>query len=257
MIAPDSDRIVLEARGPVVRVTVGAGEKHNPMRTDDWRDLARIFETLARDDQLRCVLLKGRGSTFSAGSDMREWVGADLEFADESFTQMERAFRSIEALPVPVVAAISGVATGAGCQLALACDVRVVEDKARIGMPIARLGVLVSPAFAERLSRLAGAGLTRYLLYTGRLLTGVEACAFGLAERCAEEGGAEASAEEIVASIVDLPPSAIRAAKAATSGRPAGGTGHSVDHPAFLAGVNRFFATKGQMASRPATPGAA
>lgn len=257
MITSGSDRILLESDGTVVRVTVGAGAKHNPMRTDDWREMARIFETLGRDQRVRCVLVKGRGGTFSAGSDMREWLDADLQFADESFAQMERAFRSIETLPVPVVAAVAGVATGAGCQLALACDVRVVEGQARIGMPVARLGVLVSPAFAERLSRLAGAGLTRYLLYTGRLLTGVEACGYGLAEWCAEEGGAEARAEEIVASIAGLPPTAIRAAKAATSRSLAGSTGHSVDFPAFRAGVSHFFAVKERAAPTPATPGAA
>ena len=257
MITSASDRIVVDSDGPVVRLTIGAGIKHNAMRTDDWRELARIFESLAGDDRLRGVLIKGRDRTFSAGSDMREWLGADLASADESFAEMERAFCSVETLPVPVVAAVSGVATGAGCQLALACDVRVVEDQARIGMPIARLGVLVSPAFAGRLSRLAGAGLARYLLYTGGLLTGAEAYRHGLAERCVADGEAETGAEEIVASIAALPPSAIRAAKAATSPALARAADHSVDYPAFLAGVNRFFASRQASPPSPATPGAA
>ena len=98
--------------------------------------------------------------------------------------QMEAAFRAIEICPVPVIAQISGVAAGAGCQLALACDIRVVATSARIGMPIARLGIRPSPAFAARLVRVVGPAVAAELHYTGRLVKGPDAVTTGLANRC-------------------------------------------------------------------------
>ena len=248
-----SERISLDAAGDVLRVTVGAGTRHNPLRRGDWSELARIFEVVAADSP-RCVLLTGAGTSFSAGSDMQEWAGAGLAEADAAFDQMERAFRAVETFPVPVVAAVRGVATGAGCQLALACDIRVVSSTARIGMPVARLGVLISPAFAGRITRLAGAGVTRDLLYTGRLISGAEAHRIGLAERCVEDAAVHEAAEEIAGRIAALPARAIEVAKAVTSGRTPPGE-HSVDYPEFVAGVGRFLA--GSAAAPPAASGAA
>ena len=152
----------------VADVSVGDGQRGNALSSEDWRELEQTFRHLAEDDQLRAVVVRGQGGTFSAGSDMREWVQADRTDVAQSFAAMEAAFTAIEDLPVPVIAEVEGVAAGAGCQLALACDLRVLADTARIGMPIARLGILVSPSFAARLSVLAGPGVARELLYTGR-----------------------------------------------------------------------------------------
>jgi enoyl-CoA hydratase len=150
---------------------------------------------------------------FSAGSDMREWVKADLTDVTESFAAMEAAFTAIEELPVPVIAEVEGVAAGAGCQLALACDLRVFAATARIGMPIARLGILVSPAFAARLSVLAGPGAARELLYTGRLVPAAEAVRLGLVTRCVPEAELASATRRLVLSVTRNPATAIRAAK--------------------------------------------
>ncbi|HET9689861.1 MAG TPA: enoyl-CoA hydratase/isomerase family protein [Acidimicrobiales bacterium] len=250
MSAVGSGIVHLERAGAVAGITLGDGTRHNAMRQHDWCELARTFEVLADDDTLRCVTVRGGGPTFSAGSDIAEWDGASVEFADESFRQMERAFQAVEALPVPVVAALRGVATGAGLQLALACDLRVAATDARIGMPIARLGVLVTRAFADRVSCLAGAGLARDLFYTGRLLSGADAFAHGLVERCVDPAEVDATTEAIVAQIVALPPSSVRAAKAATSCRPGPPEPHSVDPGAFQAGVGSFLAARAARGGR-------
>lgn len=250
MSAVRSGIVHLEKTGAVARITLGDGTRHNAMGNQDWRELARTFEMLADDATLRCVTVRGGGPSFSSGSNIAEWNGASVEFADESFRQMERAFQAVEGLPVPVVASVRGVATGAGLQLALSCDLRVAATDARIGMPIARLGVLVTPAFVERVSCLAGAGLARDLFFTGRLLTGAEAFAHGLVERCVDAGSVDATTEQIVAQIVALPWSTMRAAKAATSRQPGLPKLHSVDPAAFEAGVEGFLTARASRSSR-------
>jgi len=197
----------------IADVYVGDGHRGNALSSEDWRELELTFRRLADDDRLRAVVVRGQGGTFSAGSDMREWVQAEQTDVAQSFAAMEAAFTAIEDLPVPVVAEVEGVAAGAGCQLALACDLRVLADTARIGMPIARLGILVSPPFAARLSVLAGPGVARELLYTGRLVSAEEAVRLGLATRSVPADQLASATRRLVLSVVRNPGAAIRAAK--------------------------------------------
>jgi enoyl-CoA hydratase len=221
--------VVAERAGPgVVRVTLGAGRRGNALATGDWEALERLFRSLAGDGEVRAVLLAGRGGTFSAGSDLREWVTAEPADVAAGFTRIEAALVAVEELPVPVVAAVDGVAAGAGCQLALACDLRLLAGTASLGMPVARLGVLVSPDFAARISRLSSPGVARDLLYTGRLVGAAEAVRFGLATRSVPPAGLPAAAGTLAATIAAQPPAAIRAAKRAVT---APGCGSPGQHP--------------------------
>ncbi|MGW7517665.1 enoyl-CoA hydratase/isomerase family protein [Streptomyces sp. NPDC054796] len=203
--------------GPVVEITVGSGERRNALTCAAWAELERRVRALGERDELRAVVVRGRGNTFCAGSDMNEWDGASPEEVEETFTRMEAAFRAVEECPVPVVAEIHGVAAGAGCQLALACDLRFMAGTARIGMPIAQLGIMASPAFAARMVAVAGPSVTRGLLYTGRLLDAREAVEAGLADRQLAAPTLTAFTERTLARIAEQPPAAIRAAKRAVS----------------------------------------
>jgi enoyl-CoA hydratase/carnithine racemase len=208
--------IELSRDGTIARVTLGQGERANALGSDDWARLAAIAGELARDDDLRVVIISGAGrSPFSAGSDMREWIDATPDDVDTSFHLMEQACEAVERLPVPVIASVRGVAAGAGCQLACSCDLRIIGERARIGMPVARWGILVSAAFAARLMILAGPDTTRELLYTGRLLDGAEAVRRGLATRCVPEGDLEKTTGELAESIAAQPAAAVRTAKRA------------------------------------------
>lgn len=206
--------IKLEREGGIARIVLGSGHRANMLTSGDWADLAEMCAGLADDDELRAVVVAGSGtSAFSAGSDMREWVMADPDDVDESFARMELAFSAIEGLPVPVIATVRGVAAGAGCQLACACDLRIIGARARIGMPVARWGILVPPSFAARIIALAGADMTRELLYTGRLLSGPEAVHARLATRCVPEADLTSATTELVTTIAAQPAAAVRAAK--------------------------------------------
>ncbi|MDQ0988911.1 enoyl-CoA hydratase/isomerase family protein [Streptomyces sp. V3I7] len=200
--------------GPIATVRVGSGRRANALTTSDWLALAALCDELAADRDLRAVVVSGSGDgAFSAGSDIREWLSVPPADIDSAFAAMENAFTAIERLPVPVVAAVRGTAAGAGCQLACACDLRVVAEDARLGMPIARWGILVPPAFAARLALLTGPAAARDLLFTGRLVDGPEALRLGLASTCVPEAELDDAVAALVASITAHPPAAIRAAK--------------------------------------------
>lgn len=208
-------RIRLHKDVEVAEVSVGDGRRGNALGAADWRELERIFRDLSRWTELRTVVVRGEGGTFSSGSDMREWAGAEPAGIEESFAAMEAAFTAVEELPVPVIAQVEGVAAGAGCQLALACDLRIMAESARIGMPIARLGILVSPPFAARLTLAAGPAVARDLLYTGRLVSAAEAVRLGLATRRVPDQELASATRALVLAITRHPGSAVRAAKSA------------------------------------------
>ncbi|HEX6443981.1 MAG TPA: enoyl-CoA hydratase/isomerase family protein [Streptosporangiales bacterium] len=245
--------VAVEIEGPVAEVVVGTGRRRNAMTGAGWDRLAVVLRNVAASSAVRAVVVRGAGETFCAGSDMTEWQDADLAQVERSFARMEAAFRAIEECPVPVVAEIRGAAAGAGCELALACDLRVMARSARIGMPIARLGILPSPAFASRLAAVAGPAVARELLYTGRLLDAPAAVSAGLANHAVPDAELTVYVAGLVAEITDQPPAAVRAAKAAvTAGtwRPSRvPTGPAVSPADFYAGISAFLSHRDKAAS--------
>lgn len=233
-------------------VVVGDGRRANALDTSDWLALAAQVTELGCDELLRAVVVRGAGTaTFCAGSDMREWLDGDPATVDASFSAMERALTAIERIPVPTVAAVRGSAAGAGCQLACACDIRIVTSAAQLGMPIARWGILVSPAFAARLARVTGTSLASDLLFSGRLVGAAEAVRSGLATREVADADLEDVTAEMVATISELPPESIRAAKRAVNALreherqwlSATPTGPAADYPNLRDTVGAFLGT--------------
>lgn len=209
--------VTVQDAGPVREITIGSGTKRNALPTRGWRRITETLQEAAEDDTVRVIVIRGRGGMFCAGSDMTEWIDAELEQVEESFAQMESAFRAIEQCPLPVIAEIHGSAAGAGCQLALACDLRFLADSARIGMPIARLGIKTSPSFAARMVALVGPALTRKMLYTGTLLDAPTAVASGLADERAADAELSEFTAQTTAHIVEQPAAVVQAAKRAVS----------------------------------------
>lgn len=201
--------------GPVATITVGTGERFNALGSNEWRELERIAASLSSDGSLRAVVVRGRGGVFCSGSDLREWDGATAEQVRLSFASMESALQALEEIPVPTVAVVEGVATGAGCQLALACDLQLTAASARIGMPVSRLGILVPPSFANRMSLRIGPSRTKDLLYGGRLLGAAEAHGMGLITTVVPDDDVDGSLLGILGGWEAVSPASLRAAKAA------------------------------------------
>lgn len=208
------EAVTVEASGPVATITIGTGERFNAMGAAEWHCLGEAARSLTTRE-LRAVVIRGRGGIFCSGSDLREWEHSTAEDVQQIFATIEWALQGIEDLPMPTVAFVDGVATGAGCQLALSCDLQLMADSARIGMPIARLGILVPPSFANRMSLRIGPSRTKDLLYRGTLLRAREAHAMGLVSSRVADDGAEAHLRDLLAAWEDLSAASLRAAKAA------------------------------------------
>ncbi|HWC24041.1 MAG TPA: enoyl-CoA hydratase/isomerase family protein [Flexivirga sp.] len=206
-------RIAVSRTGSVATITLGDGRRRNALGEADWVRLDIEIARLANDRWVRAIVLVGRGATFSAGSDLTEWEAASAADVERTLGAIEQCLRRIELAPVPVIAAVGGVAAGAGCQLALACDLAVLERSARIGMPIARLGILASPAFVARVSSRVGATLAADLYLTGRLLRADEADNAGLVSRVVPAGESLPAAYELATAIAAQPSAAIASAK--------------------------------------------
>jgi enoyl-CoA hydratase/carnithine racemase len=254
VIAPAVSR---ERDGRVARVVVGPGVRRNALTSGGWEGIEQALHALAGDDAVRVVVLEGAANWFCAGSDIREWARATPEQVELSFARMEAACTAIEELPVPVIGKVRGPAAGAGCQLALACDLRIFAAGASIGMPIARLGILISPAFANRLAVCAGAPVAAELLYTGRMVGAEEAVRLGLANAGVPDDELDHRVDAVVDSILHVSAASVRAAKRAIAqlAAPArlaarAAAGPPIDSEDFRRGIEAFVNRGGHPALR-------
>jgi enoyl-CoA hydratase/carnithine racemase len=207
-------RVTHEQNESIAVIEIGDGTRRNSLGRADWRALNSLVDRISANPAISVIVIASHGDTFSAGSDLNDWNGASREDIEQGFEEMEACFQTIERSPLPVIAAVEGVAAGAGCQLALACDLVVMSTSARIGMPIARLGILASTAFAIRLSRRTGTAVAADLYLTGRLLTADESRDVGLVTRVVPAGVARPEAIALARSMASTPSAALSAAKA-------------------------------------------
>ena len=244
----------------LARVVIGPGVRRNALTSGAWAGIERAARRLADDDDVRVVIVEGASGWFCAGSDIREWAAATPAQVELSFARMEAACRAIEDLPVPTIAKIRGPAAGAGCQLAMACDLRFLAEGASIGMPIAVLGILVSPAFANRLAARCGVAGAAELLFTGRMVDADQAVRLALANACVPTDDLDTHVEAVVTEILDSPAASIRAAKRAVTGLLHAGrsasqsaVGPATDDAAFRQGVAAFLHRRRARAVRART----
>ena len=238
----------LPSDATVAVLTVGTGERFNALSSPQWKSLEVTAESLAADPSVRAVVLRGNGPAFCSGSDLREWRDASGADVSAAFAVIEAALQAVEAIPVPTIALVQGVATGAGCQLALSCDLQMLESAARIGMPIARLGMLIPPSFATRMAVRVGPSRAKDLLYGGKLLTAAEALAMGLVTTVVPDGAGAGEAAQLTKHWAGMSQASLRASKEAVNRAlaPVDGRvrslpqGPAADPEEFLHRVNQF-----------------
>lgn len=180
ILRPMTSRVLSERRGDAVLVTLNAPERRNAIDQEMVDGLHAVLDELQHDESLAAIVLTGAGDkAFAAGADiaqLRERTSSDALKAINS-----GIFNRIEEFPVPVIAAIKGYALGGGCELAIACDMRVLGESAKLGQPEVKLGIIPAAGGTYRLPRLIGLGLARELIYTGRMVDADEALRIGLA----------------------------------------------------------------------------
>jgi enoyl-CoA hydratase len=177
-------------------------------------DAALAALEAADPGEVRAVVLTGRGDrAFSAGSHVREFEATASPGGRERLALDERVATRLACLPVPTIAAIEGNALGGGLELALCCDLRVVSERAKLGLPEVRLGVIPGAGGTQRLPRLIGPGRARDLILTGRIVDAAEAFRMGLVDRVVGAGEARPAAGALAEEIAERGPLAVREAK--------------------------------------------
>lgn len=187
--------------GPVRRLVLSRPEKRNALSMALYRELGEAICRVRDDAAIRAVVISGDGPMFSAGNDVTELRLAieDATLVRSSRTTMLGAFTAIETLPKPVIAQIHGACIGGACELALACDFRVIAEDAIIGLFETKLGVIPDLGGCSRLPAVVGLGRAKEMVMAARALTGLEALSAGLATRAAPG----AALDEVVAELVD------------------------------------------------------
>ncbi len=178
----------------VLRITINRPEALNALNSDVLVQLAAILEIVAADREAHAVVITGAGDrAFIAGADIKEMSTKSPQEGREFAKAGHRITRLIEEMDKPVIAAINGVALGGGCEIALACDVRIASEKARLGQPEVGLGIMPGWGGTVRLPRIVGEGIAREIIFSGRLVSAEEAQRIGLVnavfppEKLAEE----------------------------------------------------------------------
>jgi enoyl-CoA hydratase len=231
MRATPAGSLRIEREGAVATVTIDRPEVKNALDPATIRALGRAIEAFEDDDALLAAVLTGAGDdVFVAGGDLKalqKVAGAEAGRRMARLTQ--RVFARLEALEVPVIAAVNGVAYGGGTELAAACDIRVAAETASFGFKQVQMGIMPAWGLTHRLPRLVGRSRALELLLTGRTITAREAQAIGFVDHVVPAGRAKQAALELAQAIAANPPLSVRLIKQAVQG--------GRDAPAEAAGV--------------------
>jgi enoyl-CoA hydratase/carnithine racemase len=204
----------VESSGAIAVVTLARPERLNAIGTDTLTDLDAALTGLETDDHVRAFVITGEGRAFSAGANLDELSGLDGAAGFARFVQFfTDVLDRLEQHPKPSIAAVDGVALGGGLELALACDLRVASDRARLGVPEIKLGLLPGAGGTQRLPRLLPRGIATQMLLTGEPLGAVDAQRFGLVNELSGDAPALVVAERLAREIAAGPPLAHAAAK--------------------------------------------
>jgi enoyl-CoA hydratase len=211
-----TDRVALQRYSGVAVVTLTHPQARNALNLASWIRLRSLFDRLAGDRSLRAVVLRGAGDkAFAAGADIKEFPDTRMSAGDAAHynDNVAGALRALTAIPIPVIAAIRGLAVGGGCELSTACDVRIATTDAKFGIPVGKLGVILGLTEADSCTRLMGPANLKYLLFSGELIDAEEAVRWGLVQRLVRPDELSEATAKLVAQICRQSPTTMRASK--------------------------------------------
>ncbi|MBI5605165.1 MAG: enoyl-CoA hydratase/isomerase family protein [Deltaproteobacteria bacterium] len=189
----------------------------NALSPEVTRALSDTFEDLKRNELVRVVILTGKGRAFVAGANIRLFLEMDREKGEKYALAVTEMQQKIEEFNWPVIAAINGYALGGGCELAMACDIRIASSQAVFGQPEVHLGVIPGAGGTQRLPRLLPAGKAKMLLFTGKQIDASEAERIGLVDQVVPAGTEVQEALNLAREIMKVAPVALRFAKKAVN----------------------------------------
>ena len=207
-------RFLKVSGGPegVVKLTISSPATLNALNSTILAELEDFVDSIDLD-RTRVLVITGEGKAFVAGADISEMAHLSEEEGLAFGRLGARVFKKIEDLPFPVIAAVNGYALGGGCELSMACDIRIASAKARFGQPEVGLGIIPGFSGTYRLPKLVGQGIAKELIYTGKMIGADEALRIGLVNSVVPPEELPGAVDALVAAILKNAPIAVSYAK--------------------------------------------
>src|SRR5262245_31671908 len=198
----------------IATLTIDRPEVKNALNLETVNEVRAALQRLAADDAVGVLIITGGGeSAFVSGADINDIRGRGR---DEGLAAINSSlFAEIDRFPRPTIAAVNGYALGGGCELALACDIRIASDTAKFGQPELGLGIIPGAGATQRLPRIVGLGRAKHLIFTGEIIDAKQALEIGLVSAIAPPGQVQLRARELAKKILRQGPLAARLAKVA------------------------------------------
>ncbi|BAQ09640.1 enoyl-CoA hydratase/isomerase [Bacillus sp. OxB-1] len=205
--------IIVEKKNKLAYLIINLPEQRNALSKETLDEMRNALEWLKEDDETHCVIFTGQGDTsFAAGADIKQLENR-RPMDVFSVGSMQDVYDYIEAYDKPTVAMVNGFALGGGCELAMACDIRIASATAKFGLPELNLGVIPGAGGTQRLARLIGKGKAIELILTGKIITAEEAERIGLISEYVSQDRLQEAVEETANCIITKGPLAVKLAK--------------------------------------------
>src|ERR1700741_2507012 len=209
------ETLLLEKRERVAIITINRPDKRNALNIKTREEGAALLEELRNDSSVGVVVFTGAGDkAFIAGADIAEFAGR-TSITQRDVMMQRSLFNAIDSFPKPVIAMINGFCLGGGCELALACDIRVASDSAKLGQPEINLGIIPGGGGTQRLPRVVGMGQAMRLVLSGELVDAAEALRIGLVDVVHPAAELRDRTMELARKMAEKSPVALRMAKSA------------------------------------------
>lgn len=231
----DYQNVLMTKDNGLALLTLNRPEVRNALDPQTWSEIRSAIREVRFDDEVRVVAITGAGGkAFASGADIKALLARPV--LDQLKSEVNDTLNEIESLNKPVIAAVDGFALGGGCELAMACDIRIATTRSKFGQPEANLGIIPGAGGTQRLQRLVGIGKAKELIFTGDIIDANQAEKIGLVNMVVEPGQLMAAVKTMTAKIMAKGPVAINVAKVSIN------VGSNVDLFSGLA-VERFAQT--------------
>jgi len=208
-----NEHIKVEKKKEIGIITLNRPEARNALNRKMIQELGDALAEFENDSQTRSIIITGN-KDFCAGADIKEMIAIKPEEIEAFCRWGHKVFDQLECIGKPVIAAISGFALGGGCELALACDIRIAGESAKFGQPEVNLGLIPGFGGTQRLGRLVGVGKAKEMIFTGDIINAKEAASIGLVNRVVKDEELMTKAEEMAITIAQKGPIAVKMVKA-------------------------------------------
>ena len=204
------ETIVYERKPPIAKITLNRPKVLNAVNEKLVAELGEVVEDIEKDNDIRAVIITGAGRAFAAGADITMFKGKNYLDVRKVIEKGKNILAKMEEMGKPFIAALNGLTLGGGCEISMACDIRIASEKARFGQPEINLGLIPGWGGTQRLTRLVGKGMAKKIDLTGDMIGADEAKAIGLVDEVVPADKLEDSVEALAEKLASKPPITVR-----------------------------------------------